>query len=89
MNNNNCKVGDILFDDYGNALGFYDGMRKLFVDNVAEYIKSGDYERAGEWCELLGDLDKYKESNALLVVTEHNGMGWTIDEYKGGENVGE
>ena len=79
---NNCKVGDILFDDYGNALGFYDGMRKLFVDNVAEYIKSGDYERAGEWCELLGDLDKYKESNALLVVTEHNGMGWTIDEYR-------
>lgn len=81
-----CKLGDILLDGYGNAYGFYDGMKKFLIDGVADYINNADYERAGDFCEMLEELEKFVDSYSMLILSEHNGMGWGIDEYKGGAN---
>lgn len=74
---NNC-----IFDDRNNnSIGFYNDLFKGITEQGKELIGKGDFEGAETTCEILRELEKWREFDGLLVISENNGMGWTCDSY--------
>lgn len=71
-----------IFNDRDETVGYYKDIKAGLEKQGKEFIDSGDYEQAQECCDILLDLEKYRENERLLVLSENNGMGWTISEYK-------
>ena len=73
-----------IFDDNTDGtIGFYKDMKSGLVEQGRDFIKSGDYEQARDVCDMLLELEEYREFGGLLLLSENNGMGWTITKYKG------
>lgn len=73
-----------IFDDRNNnSIGFYSDLRTGLVKQVGEFMESKDYEMASDLCDLLLDLETYSEYEGLLVMSDNNGMGYTIRKYEG------
>lgn len=73
----------VLYDSNDNVLGFYKDLKDYLVGILRDDTDNGDWEDAGEVAELLMDLERWEGSTRLLVMSENNGMGNTIREYKG------
>lgn len=80
------SMENCIFDDAtSDTIGFYADMKKGLRAQAVEYIDAGDYENASDVCEILLELESWREFGGLLVLSENNGMGWTIKEYKKGD----
>ena len=73
---------EIIYNDFGDAIGFYESVRKFLIGGVEDYLACDDFERAKDLCELLEDARKWEDSSKLLIVKTNNGMGLTIGEFK-------
>ena len=79
------KMDNCIFDDdTNNTIGRYKDLKAGLKEQAQEFLEGEDYEQVETMCEILLDLESYKESDSLLVLSENNGMGWTIKEYKKG-----
>ena len=72
-------------DNTNNTYGFYGGMKAELIEQLKEFTKDEDWEKVQEMTELLTDLEEWKESDNMLVLSENNGMGYTIKEYEKGD----
>lgn len=63
------------------TLGFYDDLKKMLKKQGRDFIEREEYESAQDACELLIELEAYKNYDGILLMTENNGMGWTISKY--------
>lgn len=73
-----------IYDSNNNdTIGFYKDIRAGLKKQAEEFIKSDDFEMAQEIANLLLDLEAYTDNERLLVLSDNNGMGYTINEYKG------
>lgn len=68
-----------------NTYGFYGGMKAELVKQLKDFTADEDWESVNEMTELLTELEQLKESNNMLVLSENNGMGYTIKEYEKGD----
>ena len=74
---NNC-----IFDDRNNnSIGFYGDLYNGIKEQGVEFMKQGDYEQVQTSCEILELLEKLKDFDGLIVISENNGMGWTCEKY--------
>ena len=78
-------MDNIIYNQNDEAIGYYDAMKKMLQKQGRDFIKGEEYESAQDTCEMLIELENYKDFNGLLVMSENNGMGWTIREYKNPE----
>lgn len=63
-------------------LGFYADIKKELVDEIEWRTSREEWEELADVAELLGVLEMWSENEELLAISENNGMGWTIREYK-------
>ena len=73
-----------IFDDRNNdTIGFYKDIKAGLKKQAEEFIKGDNFEMAQEMADILLDLEAYTDNERLLVLSDNNGMGYTIREYKG------
>lgn len=73
--NNNIIVGE-----YGDEIGYQADLEKYLKAVLHDQINNGNWEYAKDTVDLLQELETHNTPN-LLVISENNGMGWTIKEY--------
>ena len=78
-------MSNTITTDYGDLIGFYPDLFKSFEADFTEAVKEKDWERVEELTEISKLLDDYEENDNLLVISENNGMGWTVMPYKPSE----
>ena len=72
---------NVILNSKDEQVGYYEDLRACLEWSVAEFVKSKDYEQAREMCDLLTDLETYSDYEEILVLSENNGMGYTIRKY--------
>lgn len=50
-----------------------------------DYAKDENWEEVKDMADLLLDFNAWADNPCLLVLSNNNGMGWTIKEYEKGE----
>ena len=65
----------------GDMLGFYSDMLETLKSELIESIDNGHYEILEQYGEILEELGRYKESEELLILSDNNGMGYTVKTY--------
>ena len=69
-------------NDKGELIGYYSDLVKEVKDNASEALIANEYEQVEDMLEVLRMLDRYTDEDGLLVISEHNGMGMTVEKYK-------
>lgn len=73
---------NIILTDRDEQVGFYVDLRASLEWSVGDFVKTRDYEMAREMCDLLVELETYSEYEGLLILSDNNGMGYTIKKYE-------
>lgn len=77
---------NVIFNDNNNdTIGFYSDLMKLIKEQTKEAIDNHDYEMAKDMVEIMEELYGKRDYDGLLVLSDSNGMGYVIKEYKKGE----
>lgn len=73
--------------DYNNdsVLGFYSDLKGHLTDQLYEGAGREDWGEVSRMAGLLENLVEWQGSTKLLVLSDNNGMGDTIKEYRGEE----
>ena len=80
-------MANIITTDYGDIVGYYKDLQDYLKEQAQEFLKDTNWEEAKDLCDLLLDLNAWADNNNLLVISNNNGMGYTIKEYKGENNA--
>ena len=78
---NNC----IYNDNTENTIGFYKDIQALLKKQCEDAIKEDNWEEAKDMADILLDLNAWADNDSLLVLSNNNGMGYTIREYRRGD----
>lgn len=71
-----------IFDGrFDETIGFFDDMKRGLKKQACEFVESGDFEQAGDLTEILTELEKFSDFEGLIVLSDNNGMGWTLEKY--------
>lgn len=77
---------NIIYDSNNNThIGFHKDLVAYVVECLDDYKKDDDWEQVGDMAEILLDLNGWADNENLLVLSNNNGMGYTIREYEKGE----
>lgn len=78
---------NIITDDLEQKIGFYKDLKAMLKSAMIDAIKADRYLEVitPEAVDLLDDLEKFKSYDGLLVLSENNGMVYTITPYKAPE----
>lgn len=77
-------MSNVLYRDSDNAMiGYPSGLQCEIKDGLLDHAKSDNWEEVKDLADLLLDLNGWQNNPNLLVVSDNNGMGWSIKEYKG------
>lgn len=52
---------------------------------LEDYKKQEDWEQVKDMADLLLDFNAWADNESLLVLSDNNGMGYTIKEYEKGD----
>lgn len=75
----------IVNDNTDELIGYAPDIFNYLKDEYIKEIEGDNFSVISpEWLELLEDSKKYIDTyGGLLIVSENNGMGWTIQPYRG------
>ena len=77
---------NIIYNSYDNThIGYYKDIVAYITSCLEDYVKDEDWEQVKDMADLLLDLNGWYENENLLVLSDNNGMGYTIREYKKGD----
>ena len=76
MNNDN-----IITNDRDESIGYYKDIMKLYQDLMKLAIDNQDFEELASLTEQVQDIMEHKDYEGLLILSENNGMGFTVNEY--------
>lgn len=71
-------------DSNNNIIGYYEDLKAGLKKIIEDYIKEDNWEEAKDMTDLLLDLNEWTDNGNLLVLSDNNGMGYTIKEYEKG-----
>lgn len=69
-----------IIENENEMYGFYSEIRVYLKDILERYLNDYNYGEAESIVELIELLDKYKYSDNILMVSDSNGMGYTVSE---------
>lgn len=69
-----------IIENENEVYGFYSAIREYLKDILERYLNDYNYGEAESIVELIELLDKYKYSDNILMVSDSNGMGYTVSE---------
>ena len=74
---------NIIYNDMDESIGYYKDFVKLYKGLIKDATDKGDWEEIEYLVEQIKEIEDFKEYNGLLVLSENNGMGLTVNPYKG------
>ena len=69
-----------IIENENEMYGFYSVIRAYLKDILERYLNDYNYSEAESIIELIELLDKYKYSDNILMISDSNGMGYTVSE---------
>ena len=73
-------MGNVIEND-GDLIGFAGDLKKYLCDLIQQAVENSDYENADDLLEMLKDLRGFETECGLLVISDNNGMGYTVRKY--------
>lgn len=75
---------NIITDSDDNTIGFYKDLKEMLKGAMIQSIKDDKYldTITPEELELLSDLESFSECEELLILSDNNGMGYTLKTYR-------
>lgn len=67
------------------TIGYYTDIKAGLKKQAEEFLATDNWEMAKDIADLLLDLEAWTDNESLLVLSDNNGMGYTIKEYEKGE----
>ena len=74
-------AAQVIINNDDNVLGYYKDLKEFLKDGVKQFIKD-EFEAAAGMLEELIELEEYKEESKLLILSENNGMGFSVRVFK-------
>lgn len=68
------------------TIGYYKDLKAGLKKVIEDYIKEDNWEEAKDMADLLLDFNAWADNENLLVLSNNNGMGYSIKEYEKGDN---
>lgn len=78
MQNVICKDDDVI-GFYGDLVEY---LKSELLGCLQEEKGAPDSGALANYSEIFEQLEKQKDAAGLLVISENNGMGWTVKPYK-------
>lgn len=76
---------NIIYNSYNNThIGYQKDLVAYVKTCLEDYKKQEAWESVKDMADLLLDLNKWADNENLLVLSDGNGMGWSIREYEKG-----
>lgn len=63
--------------------GLYSDLVKFYKGEIKSAVDKNEYDNAVDLIEQLQEIDNYTDYDGVLVLSMNNGMGFTINKYKG------
>lgn len=77
---------NIIYNSYNNTqIGYQKDLVAYLKTCLDEYVKQDDWENAKDLADLLLDFNAWADNENLLVLSDNNGMGYSIKEYEKGD----
>lgn len=67
------------------TIGYYKDLKAGLKKVIEDYIKDDNWEEAKDMADVLLDFNAWADNENLLVLSDNNGMGYTIKEYEKGD----
>lgn len=75
-------MGDnVIYNDKNECIGYYTDLVKLYKGMVKTRLDMEDFEEVENLVKEMQEIEEYKDYEGLLVLSENNGMGFTIKKY--------
>ena len=76
---------NIIYNSYNNThIGYQKDLVAYLKTCLEDYKKQEAWESVKDIADLLLDFNEWADNENLLVLSDNNGMGYTIREYKKG-----
>ena len=73
---------NIIYNSYNNThIGYQKDLVAYIKTCLEDYKKQDDWEQVKDMADLLLDFNAWADNERLLVLSDNNGMGWSIREY--------
>ena len=73
---------NIIYNSYNNThIGYQKDLVAYIKTCREDYAKQDDWEQVKDMADLLLDFNAWADNERLLVLSDGNGMGWSIREY--------
>lgn len=73
---------NIIYNSYNNThIGYQKDLVAYLKTCLDKYVKQEEWENAKDMTDLLLDFNAWADNDNLLVLSDNNGMGWSIREY--------
>lgn len=72
-------------DNDNSTIGYYQDLKAGLKKQAEDFIKEDNWEMAKDMADLLLDLNAWADNESLLVLSDNNGMGYSIKEYEKGD----
>lgn len=76
-------MSNVIINDFGDIIGYYSDLVKEIKEDAIKSLTANEYEQVRQQLEVLEMLDEWTDTDGLLIISEHNGMGLTVEQYKG------
>lgn len=77
---------NIIYNSNDNTqIGYQKDLMAYLKTCLNEYAEQDEWENVEDIAELLDELGKWSDNGNLLVLSDNNGMGYTIKEYEKGD----
>ena len=77
---------NIIYNSYNNThIGYQKDLVAYIKTCLEDYVKQEEWENAKDMADLLLDFNEWADNPSLLVLSDNNGMGYSIKEYEKGD----
>ena len=77
---------NIIYNSNNNiTIGYQKDLVAYLKTCLDDYKKQDNWEEVKDMADLLLDFNEWADNGNLLVLSDNNGMGWTIKEYEKGD----
>jgi molybdopterin converting factor small subunit len=71
-----------IYNNNDELIGYYSDIAEGYKKEINEACARNDFDNASELIEQLKEINEYEDSEKLLILSNNNGMGFTVNEFK-------
>lgn len=72
---------NVIITDTGDTIGFAHDLKNNVLDDMKYFIGEENWEMVSTLSDIMVALQTWQDSPCLLVLSDNNGMGYTVREY--------